>query len=1078
MAIKAFRRPGTVVALVLALSFGLCSALTPALAQSDDFERLKAAVEKARQAGKKDDLALKLYTLGQTLAEARKFEEALTYLREALSVDRGLAKSKEVFNDLIAIARVETHAKQFEQAEKTYLEALAVAKDTGSEKQLASVYAGLGANAIHAKKFEEARTFYEKSREEAARSSDYVGECQARLSLAMLLKREGKLAEALKELEAARALLGDNTQEAFVGQVLKTLAEMKEFSGDTAGAIEAYGRAAAIFRECGEGEGEAICLFNLANNLLAFGKPKEALAQFEKAHSLFDQESNTAYLARVLVRQGTAYADMGNFVEAERLHVDAMNMAKGLKDADLEALAGFELAYDYYLEGALDKALERWKQLEKQLRGGAAVSDADILSETERSIAMCYRNMGQPAAAIDYFERAAKRLRDAGNLIGEIACLNSIACTSLDFERGAEYGAKYKQVQALMEKVPALDKGGRDFRRLSALVLFNHGQFELIGDHHEAALADYLKAADDFASVSDKSGQLRALTGIGLCYLKKGGAEPEFRQAISYFEKAEPLALASGNTESQWDCAYGLGSAYLKLGDKARAESYLRKAISLFEKEKEKHGRDDSKTYALDLRGRCFQELVSLLFTEGRLDEALETAERGRARAFLDLLEGRRSTGTHIALTGDSSGAAPGQAPKRLAEIAMADTGSSPFGRDRSVEVISKSNSLVLDSAVSQASAKAPDVQELKALVAESGSTVVEYFITADKLYTFVIGGGAVKAPPPVAISEAALTAKVTAAYKSIISPPEDLTKLQAANEARQKLLQDLYKLLVEPIKPYLPAAAESVVTIVPHGALFKVPFAALTDGSGKLFVEDHTLAVVPAVGVFRATHKLLKEAPQGKDSLLAFGNPTMNASIGLGALPYSEKEVKKISELFGAGSIVKVGADASRANLKELAPKASIIHLATHGLIDEERPMDSAVLLASSSSDDGLFTVKDILQMPALKARLITLSACQTGRGKISGDGVAGLSRAFILAGTPSVMVSLWNVDDVMTEYQMSAFYQSLLGGAEKALALRQAQLKTVAFMEKGMVTAPGAVKVRANPRYWAAFQMIGEHK
>ncbi|HNM51312.1 MAG TPA: hypothetical protein PKN86_16465, partial [Candidatus Obscuribacter sp.] len=91
MAIKAFRRPGTVVALVLALSIGLCSALTPVLAQSDDFERLKATVEKARQAGKKDDLALKLYTLGQTLAEARKFEEALTYLREALSVDRGLA---------------------------------------------------------------------------------------------------------------------------------------------------------------------------------------------------------------------------------------------------------------------------------------------------------------------------------------------------------------------------------------------------------------------------------------------------------------------------------------------------------------------------------------------------------------------------------------------------------------------------------------------------------------------------------------------------------------------------------------------------------------------------------------------------------------------------------------------------------------------------------------------------------------------------------------------------------------------------------------------------------------------------
>jgi CHAT domain-containing protein len=119
---------------------------------------------------------------------------------------------------------------------------------------------------------------------------------------------------------------------------------------------------------------------------------------------------------------------------------------------------------------------------------------------------------------------------------------------------------------------------------------------------------------------------------------------------------------------------------------------------------------------------------------------------------------------------------------------------------------------------------------------------------------------------------------------------------------------------------------------------------------------------------------------------------------------------------------------------------------------------------------------VKDILQLPQLKTKLITLSACQTGRGKITGDGVAGLSRAFIIAGTPSVLVSLGNVDDVMTEYQMNLFYKEYLGGATKARALRNAQLKTVDFMEKGFPQAGS--RIRANPRYWAAFQMIGEYK
>jgi CHAT domain-containing protein len=140
---------------------------------------------------------------------------------------------------------------------------------------------------------------------------------------------------------------------------------------------------------------------------------------------------------------------------------------------------------------------------------------------------------------------------------------------------------------------------------------------------------------------------------------------------------------------------------------------------------------------------------------------------------------------------------------------------------------------------------------------------------------------------------------------------------------------------------------------------------------------------------------------------------------------------------------------------------------------------MKSSVVLAPTDTDDGLLSVRDILTLKNLKARIVVLSACQTGRGKITGDGVVGLSRAFIIAGAPSVLVSQWNVDDIMTDYQMERFYRFYLKGTDRARALRDAQLATIRYMENtpdGAVVAHSPFKARANPRYWAAFQLIGE--
>jgi CHAT domain-containing protein len=154
-------------------------------------------------------------------------------------------------------------------------------------------------------------------------------------------------------------------------------------------------------------------------------------------------------------------------------------------------------------------------------------------------------------------------------------------------------------------------------------------------------------------------------------------------------------------------------------------------------------------------------------------------------------------------------------------------------------------------------------------------------------------------------------------------------------------------------------------------------------------------------------------------------------------------------------------GNQATKSSILPLMSKAQIIHLATHGILDDIQGLKSAIALAPSGEDDGLLTAEEILNLK-LNAELVVLSACDTGRGRITGDGVIGLSRSFISAGVPSVIVSLWSVPDAPTASLMTEFYKNLQLNPDKAIALRQAMLTTM--------------KQHPNPKNWAAFTLIGE--
>jgi CHAT domain-containing protein len=209
---------------------------------------------------------------------------------------------------------------------------------------------------------------------------------------------------------------------------------------------------------------------------------------------------------------------------------------------------------------------------------------------------------------------------------------------------------------------------------------------------------------------------------------------------------------------------------------------------------------------------------------------------------------------------------------------------------------------------------------------------------------------------------------------------------------------------------------------------------------------------------------------PERSAESLVVGNPSMpevttasGTKRRMSQLPGAEAEARAVARRLGVE--VLTGAAATEPRVLEELGSASVVHLATHGFAysSEARARDTFIALAPTAEADGLLTVGEVLDVPtSLIADLVVLSACQTGLGdQKAAEGTVGLQRAFLAKGARSVLVSLWSVSDAVTNQLMQSFYTHWLAGASKAEALRRAQQEIRAQ--------------HPNPRYWAAFQLVG---
>ena len=370
-------------------------------------------------------------------------------------------------------------------------------------------------------------------------------------------------------------------------------------------------------------------------------------------------------------------------------------------------------------------------------------------------------------------------------------------------------------------------------------------------------------------------------------------------------------------------------------------------------------------------------------------------------------------------------------------------------------------------------------IDEVKAMLPDKNNVVLEYSVGDSSSCLWVItksGHKLYRLPARKKLQEQIETIRF-----GLLDPQ------QSISEFFTQAGISLYNELVKPAEPFL--SKKSKLVIIPDGVLNYLPFQVLLTENTKIkaetsYMEFPYLAKKYPVSYAQSAsvlNTLISAKVQSNSSaaksrkLLAFGDPvygdtSLNPRNKYQRLEFSSREIENIASFFPEGSpVIFLRNNATEEKLKQNneLDKFNYIHFAVHGLIDEDNPDLSSIVLTSnrSADEDGFLQASEISDLK-LNADLVVLSACQTGLGKlVRGEGIVGLTRAFMYAGTPSVVVSLWSVSDASTSVLMSSFYKNLIkNNLNKTDALRRAQLSLISNEKY------------AHPFYWAPFVLIGD--
>jgi len=911
---------------------------------------------------------------------------------------------------------------------------------------------------------------------EQAAALHYVGECHWRL---------GNFTAAHKSLERALALERATADRLGEGRTLNVRGLLAWDEGDYRRAIADFLKAGELARAAGDKKLEGASLNNLSLVYDEQGDYDTSLGQYQRVLELYRGAEFPRGVGDTLGNIGGVHLLLGQFREALGYYQQALEISErlqskpsmsqdhgniglcllGLGEID-SALAHFDRATGLAMQAGMRQDQAYW--LRAKGNGLVQQGQYGLALRSYRAALAIYEGIDAQAEFLE-------ALHDSGRLH---LLLGDAISAERDFKRALEMAQSLGFDRGVTRNLVSLgDVEIRRGRLESALELYGHAQRRAATAGQQHTLALSLLRLARVHRAQRMLDPATVATGQALVIAERIGApglvaeamfsraevarlQKRLKPALDDYAVAERAANRIRDPDLQWQILLGRARAQESSGDVGAAVISLQAAIRVIEGVRGQLEEPRFRSGYIDDKYEVYLELMRLQLRSGRTEDAFVTAERLRARSFVEQLGGRVSV--------------PLSAGERRREVElrervrklqqsleeMDEEGASAYP-ERAVNRFSQElqhaekeyAAFVDDHArVRAAGGAAASVTSIQRRLAP-GQALLEYVVGPASVVVFALtaNGMLVKSLP---IEEAALGARVALLRDLIRRPGDDRWRKPAVRLAAE---------LFEPLERAGWFEGVTDLYVVPHGVLTYVPFGLLpssASGRDELLIDRYTVAYLPAAAA------LLSKPSDSSDtrSLLA-------VAPARSGLRHAPEEARAIDALFRPNARMLIGGEATESRFKQLSGDYRVLHLATHGYFNKASPLLSGLELEPDEHDDGMLRVHEILDLP-LQADLVTLSACDTALGSgyfaelPAGDEFVALNRAFLAAGSASVMATLWQVDDRASVSLMKQFYGRLRdgGGRDAATALASAQRALRRSPQLG------------HPYYWAAYVVVGQ--
>ena len=879
---------------------------------------------------------------------------------------------------------------------------------------------------------------------------------------------------------------------------LNNLGALKFGAGDY-GAAESYlQRALKIRRHHAPDDS-----IHVANNLVSLGVVAKNRGDLERAlghyHRALEIQRrlapNGSAVAGTLLNLGNLTALYGDLAQAESLYLQALAIHEEVSPESLEvALLRMNLGSITRQRGDFARA-EAWyrEALELQLR---VAPEGEKRSTLEAGLGTLLVERGEFAAAEKHLKRALElKQEQAPDSLPAASGWNDLGVLAQRRGRPAEAAELLGRALAIQQASESGQLASTSSRINLGTLALEQGDFATAERH----LQEAVRILEPLAPESHATAV--AYSTLGEVKLRTGELPAAKRYLSSALELFEQQGLESYH---QVECFERLARIARRKNRPRVAWAHLSRAIEILEAQIGKLGGARELQGSFRARyGYVYRSAIEILLELERPAEAFEVLEGRRARSLLAMLAERDLVFADVPEELERERRRLAVRHDRILEQVTRPETSADQRRELRAQLEQlHSERRALRGRIREASPRLAELEDPRPAdldqirgALDPGTVLLSFSVGAESSHLFAVDAEKSLKVIDLDIGEAELRDLVRGFLQLI---EERRNPSSRSFEPLLAAAAELYRKLLAPAQGILDRGRRAL--IVPDGALFQLPFAALVPGSPadrtdrRYWIEQMPIhTIVSATLYTQLRHRRPRAGP--RSDLVAFGDPlfaaekaataasepellepqvrSMSRYFDFQPLPGSRREARQIAELFADRGRLWLGAEATEQRAKSLSPSVDYVHFATHGLLDERFPLDSSIVLSlgQGGPENGLLQVWEIFERVRVDADLVVLSACRTATGKyVDGEGLIGLTRAFQYAGAASVVAGLWNVEDPTTAELMVRFYRELRRGMAKDDALRSAQLSLIGRSDGS--------EAKAAPYYWAAFQLHGDRQ